>query len=407
MNINWAEQHDLTWRMFSSIQDSPIFLQAFGFDTGSENVNSGGKQIAELYRELARKVLIEDIDGTWAVADITKLGTAARNRINVLKKRYGALRKQLGDTGHGLIDTDMEDSITAGSTISNVWDKIQVDFPWYKELNKMLRTSPVYVKDAASNSDSPVDVSVLGMVVKRRGKGRKHTGEDEGEYIIEEEEEENVISSEIGQLDSDGERAAVNKISDGEEDQVEGQMGFPGFDTPKSALAEGAKSASTNTPNITRKSRPTILDRAAEIAQAQRVSYAENLHKNNIAREKRKRMEGDTAIKLRKLELDHQMSMMKMRLEITHQHALELARLQLVLGSRAGALATTSILGSQSTSSPTSLGDPQGQEIDFSQLSSLGDPQDQENIFSQFSTNSALDTTYDFGSEASFGNHRL
>ncbi|KIJ42885.1 hypothetical protein M422DRAFT_253991 [Sphaerobolus stellatus SS14] len=152
----------------------------------------------------------------------------------------------------------MEDSITVGSTISNFWDKTQVDFPWYKELNKMLRTSPVYVKDAASNSDSPVDVSVLGMVVKRRGKGRKHTGEDEGEYIIEEEEEEeNDITSEI---DSDGERAAVNEISDGEEDQVEGQTGSPGFDTPKSAPAEGAKSASTNTPNIARKSRPTILD---------------------------------------------------------------------------------------------------------------------------------------------------
>ncbi|KIJ42882.1 hypothetical protein M422DRAFT_253987 [Sphaerobolus stellatus SS14] len=77
MNINWAEQHDLTWRMLSTIQNSPIFLQAFSFDTGSENVNSGGKQTAELYRELARKVLVEDLDSTWAAADITKLGTTA------------------------------------------------------------------------------------------------------------------------------------------------------------------------------------------------------------------------------------------------------------------------------------------------------------------------------------------
>ncbi|KIJ55450.1 hypothetical protein M422DRAFT_240071 [Sphaerobolus stellatus SS14] len=51
--INWSDKHDLTWSMLLLIQASPVWLQAFSFDAGGENVNSSGKKPAALYRELA------------------------------------------------------------------------------------------------------------------------------------------------------------------------------------------------------------------------------------------------------------------------------------------------------------------------------------------------------------------
>ena len=65
------------------IQSRPTWLQALGFDTNGVNVNSGGTKPAELYRELAQKLLCEHANGRWAHADIKKLSIAVRNRVNV------------------------------------------------------------------------------------------------------------------------------------------------------------------------------------------------------------------------------------------------------------------------------------------------------------------------------------
>ncbi|KIJ35052.1 hypothetical protein M422DRAFT_262795 [Sphaerobolus stellatus SS14] len=384
MTINWSETRALTWRMLTILQETPVFLQAFGFDTGGVNVNSGGRKPGELYRDLAEKLLINHPEGTWADADLNKLGMAMCNQINTLKKRYRELRVMLGETGHGLVDTNMEESITVGSNILNVWDKIQAEFPWYKELNKMLRTSPVFVKNATSNSDSQVDISVLGTVAKRRG--RKKACKEDGR--AESNAEEADKNDDGSQVDSDQEEAMVevdNNTSDGEEDHVEGQPGSPGFDTCKmQAIVEDAKSES-NVPNISCRSCPTILTKAAELAQAQQASYAQNLFKNNQAREKRKNIEAETAIKIRKIELEHEMNMMVHKMQLEHEHALALAQLQ-----SGGARASSSFI--PSSPHPSSVSDHQGQPF---------------SLASQFTPDQSLDSFngFDFSKDLSFGTH--
>ncbi|KIJ41809.1 hypothetical protein M422DRAFT_255125 [Sphaerobolus stellatus SS14] len=238
MTINWLVTHALTWRMLTILQETPVFLQAFRFDTGGFNFKSGGRKPGELYRDLAEKLLINP-DGTWADVDLNKHGMAMHKWINILKKQCRELWVMLGETRHGLADTDMEESITVGSNILNVWDKIQAEFLWYKELNKMLCTSPAFVKDATSNSDSQVDISVLGTVAKRRRQKKACKEDGRAESNAEEVNKKDDGS----QVDSDQEEAMVevdNNTSD-EEDHVEGQPGSPGFDTCKmQAIVEDA-----------------------------------------------------------------------------------------------------------------------------------------------------------------------
>ena len=59
------------------------------------------------------------------------------------------------------------------NTIHGLIEQIQSEFPWYKELNKMLHTSPLFIKDTSTHGDSAIDLTVLGPMVRRSGKKRK------------------------------------------------------------------------------------------------------------------------------------------------------------------------------------------------------------------------------------------
>lgn len=78
-----------------------------------------------------------------------------------LKTKYREQRNKLGETGAGLIDRNEKDQIIEDSKLGNIFDKIQKDFPWYEQMNKLMYRSPLVGMDAISNSASNVDMSVL------------------------------------------------------------------------------------------------------------------------------------------------------------------------------------------------------------------------------------------------------
>ncbi|KAF8576903.1 hypothetical protein K439DRAFT_1622528 [Ramaria rubella] len=148
------------------ISDSRVLRQAFNFDTSDSlgPINSGGKKTADHQREIASSLLQNDPSGQWVSTHVKTLGIVIKNRINALKKKYLELYNELGSTGHGLIEDDREDEIWADSIISNVWDKIQKTFPWYKEMSTLLKSSPVVDKDASANSTMELMTQPLGAL---------------------------------------------------------------------------------------------------------------------------------------------------------------------------------------------------------------------------------------------------
>jgi hypothetical protein len=96
-----------------------------------------------------------------------------------LKRDYSSYRKELCETGQGLLDEDQEDEIIEGTEIDNIWsmsfpapivipqglppfsEKIQAKFPWYKDMHALMGTSPVVDKSAIANSATMLDTTVL------------------------------------------------------------------------------------------------------------------------------------------------------------------------------------------------------------------------------------------------------
>ncbi|KIJ35720.1 hypothetical protein M422DRAFT_261902 [Sphaerobolus stellatus SS14] len=68
----------------------------------------------------------------------------------------------LSQTGQGLIDGGRDHEIEDGTELANIWDKIRLEFPFYKTLNSLTGRSPTVDHEASKNSGSDMDLSVLG-----------------------------------------------------------------------------------------------------------------------------------------------------------------------------------------------------------------------------------------------------
>ncbi|KAF8578043.1 hypothetical protein K439DRAFT_1621630 [Ramaria rubella] len=132
-------------KLINMISDNRVWRQAFNFNTSNsmEPINSGGKKTADHQREIAKVLLQDDPSGK-------------------LRKKYFELQNELGATGHGLIEDERELEIWDDSAISNVWEKMQKIFPWYKDLSWLLKASPVVDREASVNSATDLDLTVLG-----------------------------------------------------------------------------------------------------------------------------------------------------------------------------------------------------------------------------------------------------
>ncbi|KAF8575694.1 hypothetical protein K439DRAFT_1623388 [Ramaria rubella] len=269
----------------------------------SEPINSSGKKPADHQREISKLLLQDDASGQWTTADIKTLGNVIKNCIHVARVNRG--------------------EIWADSAISNVWDKIQKSFPWYKELSCLLKASPIIDKEASANSATELDLSFLGC---------------------------------------------TSDVSDDEEVMVEGVPGSPHLDDPEPdekitkagyiITGTHVRQGSTMLPSQvnTKGQRGSFLDKAAELAASQNAAISAVIKKNNEARRERKQMDTDTAVQIKRMELDHELAMMERRMELEHQY--EMARLQrassqgLQQGIHAGGSMSSSAMPGHNTSIP-------------------------------------------------------
>ncbi|KAF8064138.1 hypothetical protein FPV67DRAFT_1451371 [Lyophyllum atratum] len=176
--VSWTtkENEDLSFTLISIIEASPALLIAFGFDKGdTENNSGGGKGHKEHCCTIARKLFLDPStpDARFAAFsedDIEQLKDVVKNRINALKRGYTTHRKEMSETGQGLMDEDKEDEIVEGSEIDNIHKKILAKFPWYKRMHKLMGMSPIVDKSAIANSTTPsINLNMLG----RHGKASR------------------------------------------------------------------------------------------------------------------------------------------------------------------------------------------------------------------------------------------
>ncbi|EIN11627.1 hypothetical protein PUNSTDRAFT_131787 [Punctularia strigosozonata HHB-11173 SS5] len=195
-DVEWRPpaNHHLTDSLLTAVEASSTYKQAFGFDKGPNGtpVSGVGKNSTQLYRQLARTIFFNNqrITEEYVDEDLDRLSTCIKNRVANLKKIYRKQRQMLSETGQGLIDDDREHEITPGSTLQNIWDKIQTAFPWYKRMNILMGASPIVDRSAIAHSGTKLDLSALGSYAKRSitqgsssdidGGGGEDTGNGDG-----------------------------------------------------------------------------------------------------------------------------------------------------------------------------------------------------------------------------------
>ncbi|KAF8152329.1 hypothetical protein B0H34DRAFT_821284 [Crassisporium funariophilum] len=93
-----------------------------------------------------------------------------------LKKLYCDNCKELGQTGQGLVDSEMTHEVKAGTPLANVWDHIKAKFPWYEHLNKLFGSNPAINRSAVANSQTVVNTSILDATPKNQRRNKSlHT----------------------------------------------------------------------------------------------------------------------------------------------------------------------------------------------------------------------------------------
>ncbi|KAF8580949.1 hypothetical protein K439DRAFT_1619427 [Ramaria rubella] len=334
--VKWAnpDLHYLTSTLINMISDDWVWQQAFNFDTSNsvEPINSGGKKTRDHHREIARILLQEDASGTWVDTNMKTL------------KKYFELRKELGSTGHGLIEEDREEDIWENSAISNVWgafychfyslmcmyshvlEKIQKAFPWYKDLSVLLKASPIVDQEASANSVTDLDLSILMPQRSTGSEGPMATWNDGP---------------------SDMEHAS------GDEELIEGVPGSPHLDAlPAGQKLTKHRRSPTGLPPSqmgTKKNRQSFLEKASELAASQNAAISKVIKNNNVACQERKKMEGDIAVHIKKMEMKHEMEMMERQMELEHKYEMACLEHTSRVGMNVGGSIPTS-----STASPNS-----------------------------------------------------
>lgn len=133
--------HPLTDRLLTIIEEKPRYRQAFGFSKEpGTNPSTGGQTLTDLYTKVAEELLVVSNDSKFTEDQLPELQKVVSNRISAyiflnlhlqylsyclyrLKKLYHDNREELGQTGHGLVDSELTHEIEAGSHLANVWGK--------------------------------------------------------------------------------------------------------------------------------------------------------------------------------------------------------------------------------------------------------------------------------------------
>ncbi|KIJ61907.1 hypothetical protein HYDPIDRAFT_169487 [Hydnomerulius pinastri MD-312] len=322
--VHWAkgENHHITDTLLTLIEDSVVWKGAFGFDKGVENdptPTGQGKSIIEHCVDIAKVLFAtEEKDSEWAHYDLAHLKGVVKNRVMSLKGTYTEFRNKLGETGHGLIVAGREDEMRMGSDIANVYDEIQLKFPWYLRMHALMGTSPVASRKSISNSKSDIDLTVLGG----------EEGEDGDDFSRRTPTPMEDDDAPLGSSRPPTPQAAV--LDDNDEEEADA--------TPLKLRVTLPSKRATDTPLASRsvKKRRTPQDLVKEVADAERETRLAMSTANARERTERewiKRQSAhDTAIMVERMRLEaqekqatasraHDLMMMDRQIELAHINA--------------------------------------------------------------------------------------
>ncbi|KIK78705.1 hypothetical protein PAXRUDRAFT_16730 [Paxillus rubicundulus Ve08.2h10] len=155
--ILWAksENFHLTDALLTLIEDSVMWKGALGFNRGAINdPTPTGK---------GRSLIHHNTNIEFSKDDLPALRTVIKNWINSLKSTFTKYCNKLGETGHSLVMSGHADKLYEGIEATNVYEAIEKKFPWYLWMSALMGSSPVLSRKAISNSQSYLNLAVLGV----------------------------------------------------------------------------------------------------------------------------------------------------------------------------------------------------------------------------------------------------
>ncbi|GJJ11591.1 hypothetical protein Clacol_005826 [Clathrus columnatus] len=253
-------------------------------------------------------------------------------KVSDLDKHWDSLK----ETGQGLVDEGQEDEIAEGSKLENIWckkihiysykislEKIQQEFPWYKQMNNLMGKSPIF--ESINNSSIDRDTSHVCI--------RSHVISEAGD-------DDDVMSSKSG-----SECADDIKLSD----VTNSHSTSPGLDSPLPIFSlESLPQSSSPSPepvhsivtpkisankrattvpaaNSSKHKQPNIITKAGDILE-QNHAMQEQLTKVQVQVQvacEQEKQKGK--MRIREMELQAE----KERLIIQHAHDFEMRKLEL------------------------------------------------------------------------------
>ncbi|KAG9311869.1 hypothetical protein JVU11DRAFT_8123 [Chiua virens] len=172
MQHRWGKEEYFhkTDTLLTLIEESATWRTAFGFDLGGLNNTTPtgkGKSLIQHCADIAITFFIDGEKGPeWKNEDIKLLRSLIKNCVNLLKSTYHAFKAKLGETRHGLVVSGSADELREDSEVANVWaiENIEKKFPWYCQMATLIGGNPNHSCSAVANSQSNLDLGVLGMV---------------------------------------------------------------------------------------------------------------------------------------------------------------------------------------------------------------------------------------------------
>ncbi|KAJ3502371.1 hypothetical protein NLJ89_g8915 [Agrocybe chaxingu] len=325
--VKWKRTiyHHYTDSLLTIIEDKPRYRQAFGFSKDqSTPVSTGGQPVAELHAEVAQTLFFETEEPpegqselSFRKDDLSALAKAVGNRISALKKLYRDYRGTLGETGEGLLDAGREDEITAGTPLANLWEEIQMKFPWFLRMHNLLGTNPTVDRSAVANSQTSVNTAVLNVGAgKKRKRPPKPSSDDETEVEVVDDDsgksDDDEMATDLNKKEKDDASATEDDDDDSRSDHYADKSSVVGSPQPqhikpksvlKTPVPKKAK-ASTPAPPSTR--RKAIHNKIYEIAEEDRQQRTQVITFKEKEKTERARIRGKLKTDLELKRMQHQ-----------------------------------------------------------------------------------------------------
>ncbi|KAF8975484.1 hypothetical protein BDQ17DRAFT_1441500 [Cyathus striatus] len=106
--------------LLTKIEENIPYRREFGFKTAGLDETRKNLTAILACRELA-PIMFEK--ARTSPEHVERIANSIKAHIAFIKKKYFEYRKELGQTGHGLVEEGLEASIQVGTPIHNVWHK--------------------------------------------------------------------------------------------------------------------------------------------------------------------------------------------------------------------------------------------------------------------------------------------